>query len=153
MCCKLKPECGNFWHDLGLSYQHQAACDTANEISLLLVKSKDCFIQAVNLEPENPIFWNTLGIHYSSNGRLKHNSPFKGCLITGSKFYIDKPDLAQHCFIKSLQLNDSNAVTWTNLGVFYLLNEHLKLAHECFKKSQALDPEYSVAWIGQVNHI
>ena len=63
---------------------------------------------------------------------------------------LDKPDLAQHCFIKSLQLNDNNAITWTNLGVFYLLNENLKLAHECFKKSQAIDPEYSVAWIGQV---
>ena len=66
-------------------------------------------------------------------------------------YYIkEKLDLAQHCFIKSLILNDNNAVTWTNLGVFYLINEHLKLAHECFKKSQALDPEYCVAWIGQV---
>lgn len=58
--------------------------------------------------------------------------------------------MAQHCFIKSLQLNDNSAVTWTNLGVFYLINENLKLAHECFKKSQAIDPEYTVAWIGQV---
>ena len=74
MCCKLKPECGNFWYDLGLSYQHLAASDTPNETSLLVVKSKDCFIQAVNLEPENPIFWNTLGIHYSSNGRLRHDT-------------------------------------------------------------------------------
>ena len=36
------------------------------------------------------------------------------------------------------------------MGVFYLENNQFKLAHECFKKSQALDPEYSAAWIGQV---
>ena len=63
---------------------------------------------------------------------------------------ISKLHMAQHCFIKSLKLNDNNPVTWTNLGVFYLLNNEFILAHECFKKSQALDPEYSGAWIGQV---
>lgn len=62
---------------------------------------------------------------------------------------INKPHLAQHCFLKSIKIDESDAVTWTNLGVFYLLNEENKKAHECFKKSQALDPEYGVAWIGQ----
>ena len=28
------------------------------------------------------------------------------------------------------------------------MNQFL-LAHECFKKSQAIDPEYNAAWIGQ----
>jgi superkiller protein 3 len=64
---------------------------------------------------------------------------------------INKPHLAQHCFIKSLKINESDASTWTNLGVFYLIKDDFRLAHECFKKSQALDPEYNVAWIGQVN--
>ena len=35
------------------------------------------------------------------------------------------------------------------MGVFYLLMNEFLLAHECFKKSQAIDPEYSAAWIGQ----
>ena len=61
-------------------------------------------------------------------------------------------DLAQHCFIKSLKLNDNDASTWTNLGVFYLNCEEIELAHECFKKSQAIDPEYNIAWIGQVRN-
>lgn len=63
---------------------------------------------------------------------------------------INKPHLAQHCFLKSIKLDESNATLWTNLGVFYLINKENLLAHECFKKSQALDPEYNVAWIGQV---
>lgn len=45
-------------------------------------------------------------------------------------------------------------MAWTNLGVFYLLHgrddKDSFLAHECFKKSQAIDPEYGEAWIGQV---
>ena len=57
--------------------------------------------------------------------------------------------MAQHCFIKSLQIDETSAVSWTNLGVLYLLHEDLRLAHECFKKAQALEPEYSIAWIGQ----
>jgi superkiller protein 3 len=48
-------------------------------------------------------------------------------------------------------LEDANAVAWTNLGIFYLMRDEHVLAHECFKKSQAIDPEYNVAWIGQVN--
>jgi len=35
------------------------------------------------------------------------------------------------------------------LGIFYLLMNQFLLAHECFKKSQAIDPEYNAAWIGQ----
>ena len=61
--------------------------------------------------------------------------------------------MAQHCFIKSLKLEDTNAMIWTNLGMFYLMKEEQLLAHECFKKSQAIDPEYSIAWIGQVKKI
>lgn len=66
---------------------------------------------------------------------------------------VNKPYLAQHCFLKSLKQNDADPATWTNLGVFYLIHDQTGdnfLAHECFKKSQALDPEYGEAWIGQV---
>jgi superkiller protein 3 len=118
---------------MALNYFYQYSCNitSAHDSKLPLInKAKDCLINAVNLQPDNYLFWNSLGIIYSSS-------------------QISKLDMAQHCFIKSLKLNDSMAVTWTNLGVFYLLNSEFQLAHECFKKSQALDPEYSVAWIGQ----
>ena len=61
--------------------------------------------------------------------------------------------MAQFCFFKSIKLNENDAAGWTNLAVFYLLNinSHDKfLAHQCFKKAQAIDPEYPLAWTGQV---
>ena len=58
--------------------------------------------------------------------------------------------MSQHCFIKSLNIEESSAVAWTNLGIFYLIKGKIFTAHECFKKAQALDPEYNIAWIGQV---
>ena len=50
-----------------------------------------------------------------------------------------------------MKLNENNAIVWANLGAFYLKQNEIKLALECFKKSQAIEPEYGVAWIGQVN--
>lgn len=36
--------------------------------SIVLNKSKDCLVNAVNLEPENSLFWNNLGILYAFSG-------------------------------------------------------------------------------------
>lgn len=38
---------------------------------------------------------------------------------------------------------------WTNLGLLYLNNEDLVLANEAFLKAQTLDPDYTLAWVGQ----
>lgn len=82
---------------------------------------------------------------------IRYLLSFIDCLRELLNLEIDQPHLAQHCFIKSIKLEDSDAVTWTNLGVFYLIKDEIILAHECFKKSQAIDPEYNLAWIGQVS--
>ena len=56
--------------------------------------------------------------------------------------------LAQHCFVKSLQLENS-ATCWTNLGVIYLhLGEH-SLANKAFKEAQNAEPDYIRCWTGQ----
>ena len=57
--------------------------------------------------------------------------------------------LAQHSFIKSLQLEPNNVVTWCNLGFFYITFKEAMRAHACFSKAQSLEPRYSFAWIGQ----
>jgi tetratricopeptide (TPR) repeat protein len=59
-------------------------------------------------------------------------------------------DLAQHAFIKSIQLENKNAITWTNLGTLYLCLKEIQLAHEAFKVAQRSDPSYNECWIGQV---
>lgn len=127
MCCKLKPNYGSYWYDLGLIYYRQSKLDQSSKD---MFKALNCLLQAIKLDQDNYLNWNLLGIIYATRE-------------------ISKPALAQHSFIKSIQLESSSPLNWTNLGVFYLTNHNLKLANECFKKSQAIDPEFCVAWIGQ----
>lgn len=56
--------------------------------------------------------------------------------------------LAQHCFIKALEI-DKVAVVWTNLGVLYLSQNQLKLANMAFRQAQQSEPSYGNAWTGQ----
>lgn len=42
-----------------------------------------------------------------------------------------------------------NPVVWSNLGFLYLKNDDSELAGEAFLKSQTLDPDCALAWLGQ----
>ena len=62
---------------------------------------------------------------------------------------LNESGLAQHCFLKSLQLQRS-ALAYTNLGVLYYRHDNLQCANAAFSNAQQTDPMYSLAWIGQV---
>jgi superkiller protein 3 len=104
-------------------------------------KAVECVRNSVNLEKSNHSFWNSLGVCYV-NEASKND-------INEDKRKLNN-EIAQHCFIKSIQLNDNDAIAWTNLGVFYLIHNEIELAHRCFQRAQSIDPEYTIAWIGQV---
>lgn len=89
-----------------------------------------CLKKAVRLDSNNHLYWNALGVVSCYSG-------------------IGNYALAQHCFIKSIQSEQINAVAWTNLGVLYLAKEKIEQAHEAFKMAQSLDPSYLMCWIGQ----
>lgn len=127
---KLLPECSSLWHDLGVNYIHQSQCSTGEAAISLAEKSVQALKKAIQLEPTNHKHWNALG--------------YVACL----KVY-DKPDLAQHCFIKSIHAEHNNVVAWTNLAALYLSRDNVKLAHEAFKIAQSLEPSYVSCWIGQ----
>lgn len=57
--------------------------------------------------------------------------------------------LAQHCFIKALELDRKLAVVWTNLGVLYLSQGQIKMANAAFKQAQQSEPTFPNAWTGQ----
>lgn len=42
-----------------------------------------------------------------------------------------------------------NALTWTNLGLLYLHQKDLELANQALFRAQTLDPECTIAWVGQ----
>ncbi|XP_042305349.1 tetratricopeptide repeat protein 37 isoform X2 [Sceloporus undulatus] len=125
----------NTWCDLGINYYHQAQHLTAmgnskNEISELLEKSVQCLKKAVRLDSKNHLYWNALGVVACCKG-------------------VGNYALAQHAFIKSIQVDQINVVAWTNLGVLYLTSGNIEQAHEAFKVAQSLEPSYLTCWIGQ----
>lgn len=62
---------------------------------------------------------------------------------------INNLALAQHCFIKALELDRKLAVAWTNLGILYLDQGQTKMANVAFKQAQQSEPTYANAWTGQ----
>ncbi|XP_069747865.1 superkiller complex protein 3 [Narcine bancroftii] len=124
----------NLWCDLGVNYyrqaQHLATTGEENTVHELLEKSLQCLKKSVTLNSKNHQYWNALGVV----------ACYKG---------IENYALAQHAFIKSIQVEQNNVVAWTNLGATYLKNENIELAHEAFKVAQSLEPSYVMCWIGQ----
>ena len=63
---------------------------------------------------------------------------------------LQKFGLAQHCFIKAIELDrKTTAICWSNLGVLYLINGQTTLANKAFGRSQQTDTTFINAWIGQ----
>ncbi|XP_071101530.1 superkiller complex protein 3-like [Haliotis cracherodii] len=123
------PESASLWHDLGVNYFHQSELSTSASVELSQ-KAIQALKKAISLDPNNFRHWNALGV------------------VVCAK-YCYKPELAQHCFIKSIEVESNNVVAWTNLGTLYLKNDNVQLAHEAFKVAQSLDPSYVACWIGQ----
>lgn len=63
---------------------------------------------------------------------------------------VGNDELAQHAFIKSLEIEGSNVVAWCNLGMLYLKHDNPMLAHQIFYKAQSASPLHATSWIGQV---
>ncbi|KAG1844187.1 hypothetical protein DFJ58DRAFT_731304 [Suillus subalutaceus] len=84
-------------------------------------------IQALQKEPGNVRFWVALGdLHFAQ-----------------------KPKLSQHAYIKAIEVDNKNVVAWTKIGLLYLYHNDIDLATQAFTKAQTLDPDHTLAWIGQ----
>ncbi|XP_033116341.1 tetratricopeptide repeat protein 37-like isoform X2 [Anneissia japonica] len=128
---QLLPDCASLWHDLGSNYLRQAQCNT-DEATALGNKAVQCLKKAVSLDSSNNSHWNALGTACSAKE-------------------IDLPKLAQHALIKAIQIEENDVVAWTNLGALYLKHDDIKMAHQAFKKSQSINPDYVQCWIGQAH--
>lgn len=118
------------WFDLSSSLFSFTKLSTLNsqlkekEISRNL--SVNSIKNALKSEPGNDEYWNLLGnIVFESNQKL-----------------------CQHCYIKAIEIDSRNASYWSNLGFFYLNNLDYEIANDAFKRSQTIDPDYILAWIG-----
>ena len=121
------------WYNLGQT-EYQAWVSVGSSLQTkgqkprrFLKASMKCFRNAIEQEASNADFWNAFGV------------------VTTTQ----NPQVAQHSFIRSLNLNENSPRPWTNLGALYLLNNELALANESFTRAQSVDPEYADAWVGQ----
>jgi superkiller protein 3 len=121
------------WYNLGwaefLAYRNVQLDSTTKgkESRKFLKAAMRCFKRAIELEAGNAEFWNSLGV------------------VTADM----SPKVSQHAFVRSLHLNERNAQVWTNLGALYLLHGEYRKAYDIFVRAQAIDPEYSLACVGQ----
>ncbi|EFI28195.1 superkiller protein 3 SKI3 [Coprinopsis cinerea okayama7 len=113
------------WYDLGASV-HLWALRTRKEDKLgpLVIKY---FSKAVKHDPGNDKYWVALGLAY----------------------FTTTPRAAQHAFVKALEIDGKNAQTWATLGLLYLHHGDVDLAEEVLQRAQTLDPDCTVAWVGQ----
>ncbi|XP_030763307.1 tetratricopeptide repeat protein 37 [Sitophilus oryzae] len=118
------------WHDLAVCYlEHARQVSEENVKEKLTNYSIQAAQKAADLDTTNWQHWNLLGcIHF-----------FKGS-STG---------MIQHYFIKAVTVDHNSAISWTNLGVLYLLKGDIKLANKAFAEGQRTDPDYVNSWIGQ----
>lgn len=119
------------WYDLARSYYMRAIRYGDNdvtkkhlELALKTVK------HTVKLMPSRWLNWNLMGVICATAE-------------------IHQLALAQHCFIKALQLNKKSAIPWTNLGALYLQQGDLKLANKVFGRAQQAETSFVNGWNGQ----
>ncbi|KAF8629112.1 hypothetical protein AX17_005698 [Amanita inopinata Kibby_2008] len=122
-----KAAAGSAWHDFAIalhSWTSRVYGSVPKETKEKLICS---LYQALREDSSNDSYWAALGtIHFQ-----------------------DHPRMAQHAYIKALEIDAKNVITWTNLGLLYLYHEDLELANEAFHRAQTLDPEYAAAWLGR----
>lgn len=116
---------GSALYDLGQtlhawSKEKKAGRTQALEVAASLLKEALC------QDPDDATYWTALGTTY----------------------FLDKPKISQHAYIRALELDPKNTVAWIQLGLLYLYYNDVALAHEALSKAHILDPDCPLAWIG-----
>lgn len=130
-CLKLDRDDEFVWFELVTNYYSRAMKFSSETGRLEFLKL--AFAGAkhlVKLSPSRWQNWNLLGV------------------ISATK-EIDEPALTQHSFIKAIMLDKKTYTSWSNLGVFYLMQGDIKLANKAFSRAQQSGTNFMNAWIGQ----
>jgi superkiller protein 3 len=127
-CLKINNDDEYVWFDLVVNmYTRSMRYGKANE---LLPQAFEAAKYVVKLSPSKWQNWNLLGI------------------ICATK-EINDASLAQHCFVKAIELDKKTFTSWSNLGIFYLMHSNIPLANKAFSRAQQADTTFLQAWIGQ----
>lgn len=119
---------GSAWYDLGISLYSWTICPRhAADALRIQARAIECLASALQEDPENEVYLNALG----------------------SAQFLLRPIIAQHAYIKALDINSKRASTWVNLGLLYVHYGDFELATKSLHRAQVLDPECTLAWLGQ----
>ena len=119
------------WYDISVSLELWTLLapksTSAEDISFIKEKVVECSKKAVQADPMNDNYWVGLG----------------------NAYFATDAKAAQHAYIKALDIDPRNASTWASLGLLYFHHEDVELANDAFYRAQVLDPDNTVAWVGQ----
>ncbi|KAH0827587.1 superkiller protein 3 [Lanmaoa asiatica] len=118
---------GSAFFDLSVALYAWCAEDKSNTHETASESATSLLKQALQKEPGNSVYWTALG----------------------NMYFLGKPKAAQHAYIKALEHDSKSVVAWANLGLLYLYHNDLELANEALLRAQILDPDYTLAWVGQ----
>ncbi|TFY78330.1 hypothetical protein EWM64_g5681 [Hericium alpestre] len=113
---------GSAWFDLGVALNRFSTTAYEEQRSKASKEAISCFKEALGLDPGNDTYWRALG----------------------DAHFVSHPKIAQHAYIKALEINNK-----AKLGLLYLYHDDTELANEALYKAQTLDPDYTMAWVGQ----
>lgn len=132
---KIRPTDVLLWYDLSLNYYQRAlklgGADTVAQRRQHLVRADAAARYTIQLQPGRWQNWNLLG-------------------VISATAEMDNAALAQHAFIKAVQLCRTAAPAWTNLGVLYVTRAgDVRLANRAFGQAQQAQTDYVHGWTGQ----
>ena len=116
------------------------------------------FLEALVMEPINPLLWFNLGIAQQKTGDYEEaiisfrraididDDLAEAWVSLGLIAYETKNiDLAEDCYLAALIRNDIDPKTWNNLGVLYFTSGKMEEARQSFEKAVCLLPHYPEA--------
>ncbi len=90
-------------------------------------KSIELLKKALQLDVGNAMYWGALG----------------------NAYFLSHPKAAQHSYIRAIEIDSKSAGAWVNLGLLYAYHGDVDLANEALYRAQVLDPDNTLAWVGQ----
>jgi Tfp pilus assembly protein PilF len=114
--------------------------------------------RSLDVQKQNPICLNNLGIVYKALGKLEDAKNFFKLAIQQNESLADAYNNlaaiyqeqgllkdAEIVYKKALQLNPENVLTYTNLGTVYLIQDKYQQARESNETALQLNPDFAIA--------
>ncbi|KAI9511143.1 TPR-like protein, partial [Russula earlei] len=120
---------GSAWFDFGLAVFNLAgkSFPEGEQRDKVLKQALASIKQAIRAQPGEDNYWRALG----------------------DMHLVSQPKEAQHAYTRALEINSKNVDVWTSFGFLCFYHDDLELASEAFLKAQTLDPDHTMAWVGQ----